>query len=37
MTVVQVAFETDVFSAVQKSPAEVAREIRVATAIYWTS
>ncbi|MCP4654971.1 MAG: UPF0175 family protein [bacterium] len=35
MTVVEVAFETDVFSAVRKSPAEVAREIRVATAIYW--
>ena len=35
MHVVQVAFDTDVFSTVRKSPAEVAQEIRVATAIYW--
>ena len=35
MTVVQVSFDTDVFAAVRKSPEEVSREIRLATAVYW--
>ncbi len=35
MTVVQVSFDTDVFAAVRKSPAEVSQEIRLATAVFW--
>lgn len=35
MTVVQVAFDNDLFSTLRKSPEEIAREIRLAAAIVW--
>ncbi|NJL27310.1 MAG: UPF0175 family protein [Thermoanaerobaculia bacterium] len=35
MTSVSVQFPTDVFSALRKSPIEVANEIRLAAALLW--
>lgn len=35
MTTIQVTFPIDVFSALRKSPDEIAREMRLAGAIRW--
>lgn len=35
MTLVQVQFDTDVFSTLRRSPAELAGEIRLAAALFW--
>lgn len=35
MTVVQVQFDTDVFTMLRRSPEEIAQELRLAAAIRW--
>ena len=35
MTRVQVEFDSDVFATLRRSPEEVAREMRLAAAVFW--